>query len=55
MLASLSHFYEEARRFAFLATETSLAESRGRRGVITDLHSILAAAEGRAGTIVTPN
>jgi carbamate kinase len=27
----------------------------GRRGVITDLGSILAAAEGRAGTIVTPN
>jgi hypothetical protein len=34
MLASLSHFYEEARRFAFLATEASVKESRGRRGVI---------------------
>lgn len=31
-----------------------VAES-GRRGVITDLGSILAAAEGRAGTIVTPS
>ncbi|GAA3545885.1 carbamate kinase [Nocardioides daeguensis] len=30
-------------------------EASGRRGVITDLHSILAAADGRAGTIVTPN
>ncbi|WP_051521498.1 TIGR00730 family Rossman fold protein [Rubellimicrobium mesophilum] len=34
MLASLSRFYEEARRFAQLATEASLAETRGRRGVI---------------------
>ena len=34
MLAQLSRFYEEARRFAFLATEASLVESRGRRGVI---------------------
>jgi len=34
MLASLSRFYEEARRFAVLATEASLLESRGRRGVI---------------------
>ncbi len=33
-LARLSRFYEEARRFAHLATEASLAESRGRRGVI---------------------
>ena len=33
-LAALSRFYEEARRFARLATEASLAESRGRRGVI---------------------
>ncbi len=33
-LAGLSRFYEEARRFALLATEASLAESRGRRGVI---------------------
>ncbi|WP_436701540.1 carbamate kinase [Nocardioides sp. BYT-33-1] len=31
-----------------------VAES-GKRGVITDLSSILAAADGRAGTIVTPN
>ncbi|MDQ6522497.1 carbamate kinase [Nocardioides sp. LHD-245] len=31
-----------------------VAES-GQRGVITDLSSILAAADGRAGTIVTPN
>ena len=34
MLASLARFYEEARRFAYLATETSLLESRGRRGVV---------------------
>ena len=34
MLASLARFYEEARRFAQLATEASLLESRGRRGVI---------------------
>jgi hypothetical protein len=33
-LAELSRFYEEARRFAYLATEASLVESRGRRGVI---------------------
>ncbi len=33
-LAELARFYEEARRFAFLATEASLLESRGRRGVI---------------------
>ncbi len=33
-LAELSRFYEEARRFAQLATEASLVESRGRRGVI---------------------
>lgn len=33
-LAALSRFYEEARRFAVLATEASLQESRGRRGVI---------------------
>jgi hypothetical protein len=33
-LAGLSGFYEEARRFAYLATEASLVESRGRRGVI---------------------
>jgi predicted Rossmann-fold nucleotide-binding protein len=33
-LAELSRFYEEARRFAHLATEASLIESRGRRGVI---------------------
>ena len=33
-LAALSRFYEEARRFAALATEASLVESRGRRGVI---------------------
>lgn len=33
-LAELSRFYEEARRFARLATEASLLESRGRRGVI---------------------
>ncbi len=33
-LAELSRFYEEARRFAYLATEASLFESRGRRGVI---------------------
>ena len=30
-------------------------EQSGRRGVITDLHSIVAAASGRVGTIVTPN
>ena len=34
VLAELSRFYEEARRFAQLATEASLIESRGRRGVI---------------------
>ncbi len=34
MLAELSRSYEEARRFASLATEASLVESRGRRGVI---------------------
>lgn len=34
VLAGLSHFYEEARRFARMATESSLHESRGRRGVI---------------------
>jgi hypothetical protein len=33
-LGELSRFYEEARRFAHLATEASLMESRGRRGVI---------------------
>jgi hypothetical protein len=33
-LAALARFYEEARRFAALATEASLLESRGRRGVI---------------------
>jgi uncharacterized protein (TIGR00730 family) len=33
-LADLSRFYEEARRFAALMTEASLAETRGRRGVI---------------------
>jgi uncharacterized protein (TIGR00730 family) len=33
-LAALSRFYEEARRFARLATEASLGASRGRRGVI---------------------
>ena len=34
MLASLSKYYEEARRFAYLVTEASLVESRGRRAVI---------------------
>ncbi|MBP1806570.1 TIGR00730 family Rossman fold protein [Rubellimicrobium aerolatum] len=34
LLAQLSRYYEEARRFAYLATESSLVESRGRRGVI---------------------
>lgn len=33
-LRDLSRFYAEARRFAHLATEASLMESRGRRGVI---------------------
>ena len=33
-LAALSKYYEEARRFAFLVTEASLVESRGRRAVI---------------------
>jgi len=33
-LAGLSHFYEEARRFAHLATRASMRESGGRRGVI---------------------
>jgi uncharacterized protein (TIGR00730 family) len=35
VLAGLSRYYEEARRFARLATEESLLTSRGRRGVIT--------------------
>ncbi|EPX82393.1 putative Rossmann fold nucleotide-binding protein [Rubellimicrobium thermophilum DSM 16684] len=34
VLAGLSRYYEEARRFARLATEDSLIRSRGRRGVI---------------------
>ncbi|WP_246849568.1 TIGR00730 family Rossman fold protein [Rubellimicrobium arenae] len=34
MLAALSKYYEEARRFAFLVTESSLVESRGRRAVV---------------------
>ncbi|TNC74132.1 TIGR00730 family Rossman fold protein [Rubellimicrobium roseum] len=33
-LAALSKYYEEARRFAYLVTEASLFESRGRRAVI---------------------
>jgi hypothetical protein len=34
VLAALSRYYEEARRFAFMVTESSLVESRGRRRVI---------------------